>query len=175
MEDDSSDYSGIAKKTPSKTPSWVMLGFLIGVLSVIALDEGKKQIEAKKPIEVAPQKTVEKTIVMAPRLTVIEAVFEQYSENAVWERDKTEVALWNSQLKAFADCYQVVRSSDGYFFRSIPHLTHPVLTHGVNTGSPLQFTETEDQRAAWLREKTEEDWSVIKDSIHSNSEMPKKP
>jgi hypothetical protein len=174
-EDDISDYSDVVKKTPSKTPSWVMLGFVIGVLSVLAFNEGKKQIEKSKPQAVEAKPIVEKTIVMAPRMTVIEAVFDQWSDNAVWDKNKTEVALWNSELRSFSDCFEVIRTPDGYYFKSIPHLTRPLLTHGVKAGSPLQFTETEDQRASWLREKTEEDWSVIKSTIHSTLNSSVKP
>ena len=63
-EDDISDYSDVVKKTPSKTPSWVMLGFVIGVLSVLAFNEGKKQIEKSKPQAVEAKPILEKTIVM---------------------------------------------------------------------------------------------------------------
>jgi hypothetical protein len=174
MEDDLLDYPKRVN-TPSKTPSWVMLGFIIGVLSVLAFKEEQKQLDIKKPVTAVPVKEVQRTVVMAPRLTVIEAVFDQWGDNAVWDHNKTEVALWNSQLRDFSDCYEVIRFGEGYFFRSIPHLTHPVLTHGVKAGSPLQFTETENQRAAWLTEKTEEDWSVVKRSINSTSESLKKP
>ena len=69
-----------------------------------------------------------------------EDVFAQLGSTAVWQNELTEVAFWNAPKRAFADCYEVLRVGDTFYFRSIPHLTRPVMTEGVPTNSPIQFT-----------------------------------
>jgi hypothetical protein len=89
-----------------------------------------------------------------PRATDIEAVFAEWGRYAVWENDLTEVALWDVEKKAYSIYYEILRSGDLYYFRSIPQLTRPLLTHGVPRKSPLQYTEPEEMRREWL-ERTE--------------------
>lgn len=132
----------------SKTPSWVMLGFVVGALFVYALPSREKKVEpdASRRVEfVAPP---------APRaaqpLTIIEAVFAAEEQFAVWSDDTTEVALWNSRDRAFSDFYEVRRIGDARYFRSIPALTRRIIQHGKpRPESPLQFTETEEQYREW--------------------------
>jgi hypothetical protein len=100
----------------------------------------------------------------APRLTTIEAVFAAWDRYAVWSDGTTEVALWSADTKGFSDCYEVTKLGDAYYFRSIPALTRPILTHGVVTESPLEFTETARQREEWLAEVNRENWKAITDS-----------
>jgi hypothetical protein len=128
----------------SKTPSWVTLGFVLGALFVWALPHPEKP---------APEPAVTRSLTVRlerPKLTEIEAVFEQWSQLAVWEYDLTEVAMWDVDKKSFSIYYEVLRDGDKYYFRSIPHLTRPVLTHGLHGAMPLQFTETEALRREWL-------------------------
>jgi hypothetical protein len=134
----------------SKTPSWITLGFALGAMFVLALPRDRPAAPAQAPaIDRAPVR------LERPVLTEIEAVFAEWSQYAAWEHDITEVALWDADRKSYAICYEVLRSGDSTFFRSIPHLTRPVLTHGVPANSPLQFTETEEQRQQWLRARWE--------------------
>jgi len=142
-------------KQLSKTPTWLTLGFVLGAVFVWALPNRDVPPAETPPVRAAP----------APRplarLSTIEAVFTDWARHASWENEITEVALWDVDTKTFADCYEVVRSGDNLYFRSISRLTRPVLDHGVPDASPLQFTETLARRQEWLREKTSESWRAI--------------
>ena len=134
----------------SKTPSWVMLGFLLGAVFVAALPPLRKKpapetvafraVEPQKPV--GPQEPA--------RLTTIEDVFATFGTEAVWSDDLTEVALWNVNEKAFTDFYEVKRAGGTYYFRTIPRLTRRIIERGKpKPESPLQFTETEEQYREW--------------------------
>lgn len=132
----------------SKTPSWIMLGFVLGALFVAALPPLRKAAPADAPVR------IEFTRPPAPRtaqpLATIEAVFAEWGGHAIWSGDTTEVALWNSEEKAFSDLYEVRRYGDTCYFRSIPALTRRVVSHGKPMpDSPLRFTETEEQYREW--------------------------
>ncbi len=130
----------------SRTPSWVMLGFVLGALFVWALPRVEKSVLAPAA---GPAATVQ---LARPKLTDIEAVFEAWGRDAVWDNDVTEVALWDVDKRSYSICYEVVRNGENLYFRSIPHLTRPVLTHGLHGQAPLLFTETEAMRKEWLRQ-----------------------
>ncbi len=150
---------------PSKIPSWAMLGFVLGVLFVLALPSRHPE---PPPAPAAPP--VRAPVPAAPpRLTTVEAVFVEWARYAVWENDRTEVALWNAQTQDYSDCFEVLRSGAGYYFRSISRLTRPVLTHGVRSDSPMRFTETEDQRQEWLGQKRQEDWQALGEAMRPDS------
>jgi hypothetical protein len=134
----------------SKTPSWIMLGFLLGAAFVAALPPR----EPKTPRESAAFKAVEPPQAPEPRdppqLTTIEAVFAEWGKYAVWSDDVTEVALWNAEDKAYSDYFEVRRFGGDLYFRSIPQLTRRIISHGKpHPESPLQFTETEEQYREW--------------------------
>ena len=121
------------------TPSWVMLGFVLGAFFVWALPEAKK----KPPPPPALVERVPEPMTLAsrlPRLTEVEAVFAQWDRYAIWESDVTEVAYWNEETRSFSNFFEVLRSGDRLFFRSIPKLTRPVVRRGVEARSPLLFT-----------------------------------
>ena len=147
----------------SKIPSWISLGFVLGALFVWALPAPEVEIPPPPdPVETAP---VTPPVRSGPApLSDIEAVFEVWGRYAIWYNDLSEVALWDTETKAYARYYEVLRSGDSYYFRTIDRLTRPILTHGVLVESPLQFTETEAMRAEWLRETREEDWKMIRES-----------
>jgi hypothetical protein len=75
-----------------------------------------------------------------PRLTEVEAVFAQWDRYAIWENDVTEIAYWSGETRSFSNFFEVLRSGDRLFFRSIPKLTRPVVKRGVEARSPLLFT-----------------------------------
>lgn len=127
----------------SKTPSWVTLGFVLGALFVWALPQADKS--AAPAAGQSPVVQLDR-----PKATEIEAVFAEWGRFAVWENGLTEVALWDVDKRSYSICYEVLRDGDNYYFRSIPRLTRPVLTHGLNGPMPLQFTETEAMRREWL-------------------------
>ncbi len=155
---------------PSQIPSWVMLGFILGALFVVALPR-RTQVEAPagplpspavRPAQPAP----------APRITTIEAVFVAWDKYAVWSDNTTQVALWDADTMSYSDCYEVLRTDDGYFFRSISKLTRPILTHGIVDESPLQFTETPRQRAEWLHEVDSENLKALSDAARQSFDAP---
>jgi len=128
----------------SKTPSWVMLGFVLGALFVWALPEVEKSVSPAPPVAVLK--------LSRPQATEIEAVFAVWGRYALWDNDVTEVALWDVDKRAYSICYEVLRNGEKMYFRSISSLTRPVLTHGAPESSPLLFTETEAMRREWLRQ-----------------------
>ena len=158
------------KEKPSYVPSWVMLGFILGALFVLALPNRPKAGATPAPGVEGP--AVKPARVAPPQLTTIEAVFAVWDKYAVWSNDTTQVALWNKDTMSYSDCSEVLRTSDGYFFRSISRLTRPVLTHGVIEESPLQFTETEGQRREWLREVDSENLKAITDAARDSFGRP---
>jgi hypothetical protein len=150
---------------PSAIPSWVMLGFVLGAGFVLALPgrAPKPRSEAPPVPQAGPPAAIQAA--EAPKLTTIEAVFEEWGKHASWDNDLTEVALWDPRTRDFTDAYEVVKLGDALFFRSIPRLTRPVMTHGVKEGSPLLLTETEEQRREWLKERDEENWKALRRQV----------
>mgnify|MGYP001545057251 CR=1 FL=1 len=141
-----------------------MLGFVLGAIAVYTLPRPAKQIVAPPPDVVA--KTQPAPAPPAPPPTVeravfFEDVFAEWSKYAVWENELTEVAFWNAATKSFSDRFEVFRSGEKYYFRSIARFTRPRLTHGVPGNSPLQFTETQAARDEWLRENSAENMKAL--------------
>ncbi len=134
----------------SKTPSWIMLGFLLGAAFVLSFKSRKEPA-----VTAAPAVASEPEPPLAPRdppqLTTIEAVFAAEERHALWSDDVTEVALWNSRDNAFSDFYEVRRIGAARYFRTIPTLTRRIIQHGKpRPESPLQFTQSEEQHREWL-------------------------
>lgn len=160
-----------AAKLP-RTPSWVMLGFVLGVLFMWLLGSGTESVEltgahkgsghagagaveggaspgkdeqgkrsaaavVTAPVRVAPKPRV---------LSTVEAVFEEWGKYAVWDRNRTELALWSPDKGAYADFYEVYRDEDVLYFRSITQLTRPLLALPDRPDAPIVFTETEAMR-----------------------------
>ena len=151
---------------PSMAPSWVLLGFGIGVLFIWMLP--RSETPAAAGLEPAPAPVARS----APQIAVIEAVFAEWGSAASWENDVTEVALWSSETGGYSQCFQVIRTGGMYFFRSIPRLTRPVLTRGVRDNSPLQFTESEAQRAEWVGAKNQETWRALSEAARNQAAPP---
>lgn len=159
MEDDPAPTPAPGK--PSQVPSWVALGFVLGALFILALPRraGVEPAQGAAPAQPAPVRPP-----APPMITTIEAVFAAWGKNAVWSDGTTEVALWDAGTKSYSDCYEVTKLGDACYFRSISALTRPILTHGVESDSPLEFTETARQREEWLGEVNRENWKAISDS-----------
>jgi hypothetical protein len=90
------------------------------------------------------------------RATFFESVFAEWSKYAGWDNELTEVAFWSAETKSFSEKFEVFRSGDRFYFRSISQFTRPLLTHGVPDNSPLQFTESQAARDEWLKENSAE-------------------
>ncbi len=137
----------------SKTPSWIMLGFLLGAAFVLALPP----LRRKAPPETATIRAVEPPAAPAgprepPLLSTIEDVFAIWGRHAVWSDNLTEVALWNVRDQAFNQFFEVRRDGDTYYFRTISRLTRRIVARGKHIAeAPLQFTETEEQYAEWQK------------------------
>jgi hypothetical protein len=151
---------------PSMAPSWVLLGFGIGVLFIWMLPPSEPPAAAGLEPAAAPVAR------SAPQIAVIEAVFAEWGSAASWENDVTEVALWSSETGSYSQCFQVIRTGGMYFFRSIPRLTRPVLTRGVRDNSPLQFTESEAKRAEWIGAKNQDTWRALSEAARNQAAPP---
>lgn len=132
----------------SKTPSWIMLGFVLGALCVVAL---LPRLQKKPPPGSEPARRVEFTKPSAPRqpqpLLKIEGVFAEWGNYALWsDDDTTEVALWNDEHRDFTDFYEVRRDGKTYYFRTLTRLTRRLFTPpNIPADCPLRFTEPKDR------------------------------
>lgn len=139
----------------SKTPSWVMLGFVLGGLATMAITERNSSSDPEpaavaEPVAPVTPKPVPAEPRPAPALTRIEAVFDEWGKLATWSDDTTEVALWDPATEQYTDFYEVRRVDGVLYFRSIPRLTRRTIARGKHLpASPLLFTETEEQFQAW--------------------------
>lgn len=158
MEDDSEVPPKSYPLSPSKmskTPSWIMLGYVLGILTVLALPPLRKAPPAAAALPEAtstPDSPLGKRNepVPAPQLTTIEAVFAEWGKHASWTDSMTEVALWNSSRQSYSDFYEVMRVGNQFYFRSIPTLTRRIIERGKPMPeSPLLFTETEAEYQEW--------------------------
>lgn len=132
----------------SKTPSWVMLGFVFGAAFVWALrrpEPPTRTIVVSRPADTAVPAE-------RPQLTTVEAVFAEWERYAVWEGELTQIAMWNAGTRDFTDFFEVRRVRGANYFRSIPRLTNRIVRHGtpVPEECPLRFTETEEQYREWV-------------------------
>lgn len=152
----------------SRTPSWLLLGFIVGALFVWLLQKEEKPAEPP-----ALARPAVKAPAPAPKLDLnkIDAVFASWGEHAVWDHDITQVALWDSETGEFSQYYEVTRANGNYYFRPLDRLTWPILTHGEDLpDSPLRFTETAEMRRTWLREKAQENWTILRDAMTKRPE-----
>lgn len=147
------------KEKLSQTPSWIMVGFVLGVLAVLGFQHEVDRagaapfapttngVPSTPEPEPAPVENVT-ALTDRPSLAVIEAVFEEWGGYARWAEDRTEVALWNSTTGGFTDYFEVARAADGLFFRSIAALTRPLTEANPPSEAPLRFTEPPGEREA---------------------------
>ena len=126
-----------ARSKPSKIPSWIMLGFLLGGVSVWTLQRPRASAPSRPapttPVLSAPPAPV------SPRFTAVEASFAEWQQYAVWAGELTYVVVWDGETKSFRDCYEVLRRGNDVFFRSVsrPENLRPI--ESVPENSPLQF------------------------------------
>lgn len=147
------------KEKLSRAPSWIMVGFVIGALFAYGVQRRLQQSAVPPAV---PARTAGEAKPASPppaanpvshaSLSEIENVFAQYGEHAVWRYDLTEVALWRPETNKYSQCFEVLRSGGVYYFRTIPHLTRPVVRPNRTPDAPLRFTEPEDEQLKRLRE-----------------------
>lgn len=136
-----------------------MVGFIIGAMFAYGVQREvarRNQLTPPPPLAPAPVKVEPQRSAAAIKdrasLTAIEGIFTQYESLAVWRNDITEVALWNAETNKFSEFFEVMRSGEYYYYRTLPHLTRPVIRHNVNPDLPLRFTEPEDVQLKRLKE-----------------------
>ncbi len=142
----------------SKTPSWVMLGFILGGLFVYTVQrqtqrEPRPRTAATVPaapnsISVAkpePDRRPQPGELRQP-LYAVEDVFETYKDHALWEFDTTQVAIFNPETNSCTDYVEVLRDGDKYYFRTLSRLTRPLIDRGLGPHAPIVFTEPESMR-----------------------------
>lgn len=142
------------RESLSKTPSWIMLGFVIGCVVMWTIRKetlyaDKEEILAKAQYEAAHPKPTPTPPPPQTRMSLsdMEAIFEEWQGSAVWQFDTTEVVFWNRESNQFIECVQVLKNGDDLFFRTIPKLTRPLIDDGVPKNAPIRFTEPEDVHA----------------------------
>jgi hypothetical protein len=143
----------------SKTPSWVMLGVLIGgVIGYTAKthwdNRSRAEAEAAAAVERARPTPTPTPLPPPPSkasLTDLEAVFQRWQARAVWRNDVTEVAFWDPASNQFSEYVEILRNGDDYYFRSIPHLTRPFSEETMPKEAPLRFTDPEAHPERHLR------------------------
>ena len=122
---------------PSKVPSWIMLGFLFGAVFVWALPD--RRPPRADPAPAAPVASI-LPAAKSPRLTDVEAAFEEWKAYALWADNITYVTLWDSaETRTFRDCFQVLRQGDEFFYRSVPRPRDLRPREDVPKECPLEF------------------------------------
>lgn len=170
-----SETTSTSKNKLSTTPSWVMVGFILGALFATGVQHeierrGERKTDAAPaaapataaagPAGLQPEPPVKSQ----SSLVAVENVFAQYNQHAVWRNDLTEIAIWNADTNRFSECFEVMRSGDCFYYRSIPGLTRPVIRPNPAPDLPLRYTEPEDeqlkrlqQQSIWLPPSTDPD------------------
>src|SRR5438270_13944728 len=115
MEDEPENPYPVAPARMSKVPSWISVGFVLGMLAGPALHPESETTPAPVAAPSTP-KTAPPT-----RLTTIEAVFEKWGGFAIWSEEDhvTEVAFWSFDRHDFSEYYEVKRIGDALYFRTI--------------------------------------------------------
>jgi len=153
------------RETLSKTPSWIMVGFIIGVIFAYGVQREGTRRNSPKPVPpptaapvAAPAKTEplrsDAALKNRASLSAIENIFTQYESQAVWHNDLSEVALWNAETGKYAECLEVMRSGEYYYVRTIPRLTRAVIRQTTDPAAPLLFTEPIDVQLKRLKENS---------------------
>ena len=156
-----SDPGEFKAEKPSQIPSWVMVGFIIGVLTMWAFQSHDPEDDdaVVETVETAPEPTAEESEVPAggsnpmaredqPSIELVASLFDQLREYAFWSNGRTEIGVWNGRSMAFSDRFEVVEVNGATFFRPIEIFSRlPLEGYGPDS-SPILFTETAEQRAA---------------------------
>jgi hypothetical protein len=156
---DPADLPPTPREKLSKTPSWIMVGFVVGCVFAYAVDqEIERRRSTPAPLS-RPDPTPAHSVPAPPRtpaahlsLHEIEAIFEKFADRAVWENDLTQVAVWNPQAQKFSDFVEVVRSGEYFAYRTLTRLTRPLISNEPEAGVLMLFTETDAQRAKRLEQ-----------------------
>lgn len=155
---DEDDLPPVPREKLSRTPSWIMVGFVIGCTFAYVADREFEKRRARPVVEppvvsrpAPPAPAVPETL-PAMRLSQneVDAMFRQVSEAAVWENDLTQIAVWNPLMEKFSDLVEVMRSGEYFYYRPLSRLTRPLITAEAGPGVLILFTETDALRAKRL-------------------------
>jgi hypothetical protein len=150
IDDDEDEVEKVDRKNLSAVPSWLMVGFVIGVVTMwlFRSPPPEPQPEPAPPAvaEVAAPEANETTPPARSSVALAEALFDTHRDWVFWNEDKTQIALWNSEAMAFSDHFEVIRTLEGDYFRSISEFTRLPLPGYGPPSSPVLFTETLEQR-----------------------------
>jgi len=149
------DDGAADKKNLSHVPSWLMIGFLVGVITMWVFrrepeppaspaDATPTTLATEAEVDVAEVEPAEITGRMS--LDMVSAIFSAYRDWVWWSDDMTQIAVWNSDTMGFTDRYEVIRTLEADYFRPIARFTRLPLPGYGPDNSPLLFTETAEQR-----------------------------
>ncbi len=133
----------------SKTPSWIMVGFVIGGIVAWTAKtqwDNRSRAVAASALAVEQAKPMPTPTPLPPppgkaSLTDLEAVFERWQSHAIWRNDITEIAFWDPATSQFSEFVEVLRNGDEDYFRTIPRLTRPFGDEVLPKDAPLRFTD----------------------------------
>ena len=142
----------------SKVPSWIMVGFVLGLLVFYTvndyLNRPKQTAPQPEPASVVTTATTAPVAKPAPpppkdlSLQIIDIIFRQWVVNALWDYNTTEVLFYNPADGKFSIAIEVTRRGiEGdytYFYRPIDALTRPLVPAPDRPGTVIRFTENEE-------------------------------
>jgi hypothetical protein len=149
------DHEKVDRKKLSQAPSWVMAGFVVGVLTMWLFRSSPEPppVAAEAPAVEAAEEDPEPTAESpgsgsgALPMHLVGAIWEEYRPYAFWNEDKTQIGVWNSETFGFTDRYEVLRGEEYDYFRPIESFTRLTLPGYGPENSPILFTETAEMRA----------------------------
>lgn len=140
------------RESLSKTPSWIMLGAVIGAAAgwsvkdyQISREREATEAQARATAAAAAKPAPAPAPVPKPEptelsLSDMEAIFEKWQDKAMWRNELTEVVFWDRVSNQYKFPVEVQRNGDQYFYRTIPKLTRPLMEGYVPNDSPIKFT-----------------------------------
>lgn len=143
----------VDRKNLSQVPSWIMLGFVVGVVTMWLFRSPPTPPPApddsSAPVAAEPAEPPSNPIALeeSASLVIVEALWEEHRHWAFWNEDKTQIAVWNSSTLGFTDRFEVIRTAEADYFRSITAFSRLTLPGWGPENSPILFTETAEQRA----------------------------
>jgi len=180
MPDDTAPPAPPARPAPSKAPSWIMVGFVLGLLVFYTANDYLRRPERPAPQTAPAQATATATTTATtappvpdakpapqkndpPSLQIMDIIFRKWAVNALWDYDTTQVLFYNPADNKFSVPVEVTRRGvEGdytYFYRPIDTLTRPLVPTPDRPGTVIIFTENEE--APRIREeKNREMWNT---------------
>lgn len=122
----------------SKTPSWIMLGFLLGAIFVAAMNSRPRRAAPTAPPPTPPPKAAAPAALPA-RLTDIEAYFAEWKQYAVWANELTYVVAYDSASGTYRDAFEILRVGDKFYFRSVTRPRGMRVREDVPNNALFQF------------------------------------